>query len=112
MKNVLVLLYVVFAFGCASVKTAYVFDGKTAESTKYSIAYVAKGLKPQQQIEFLTALMAIQFYDVQSASEVIDNPAMSQDLNYALIGKKIDGLTYNEVLALAKTSPTKVSITQ
>ena len=112
MKKILVLLYMVLAFGCASAKNSYVFDGTTAKSTEQGVVYMSKRLKPEQHIEFLTALMAIQFYDVHSALEVIDDPTMINQFNYAVIGKKIHGLTYNEVLALAKTSPTKVTAIQ
>jgi hypothetical protein len=112
MKKLWVLLYVLLAFGCASAKTAYVFDGSTAKSTEQGVVYMSKRLKPEQHIEFLVALLAIQFSDVKSAYDVIDDPTMINQFNYALIGKKIHGLTYNEVLALAKTSPTKVSVHQ
>lgn len=112
MKKTLVLLYLVLAFGCASAKTTYVFDGSTAKSTEQGVDYMSKRLKPAQHIEFLMALLAIQFSDVKSAYDVIDDPTMINQFNYAVIGKKIHGLTYNEVLALAKTSPTKVTATQ
>ncbi|WP_333796966.1 hypothetical protein [Rheinheimera sp.] len=112
MKKTLVLLYLVLALGCASTKNSFVFDGSTAKSTEQGVVYMSKRLKPEQQIEFMTALMAIQFYDVHSALEVIDDPTMINQFNYEVIGKKIHGLTYNQVLALAKTSPTKVSVTE
>lgn len=112
MKKLWVLLYVVLVFGCASTKTTYVFDGTTAKSTEQGVVYMSKRLKPEQHIEFLMALLAIQFSDVKSAYDVIDDPSMINQFNYALIGKKIHGFTYNEVLALAKTSPTKVSVAQ
>lgn len=112
MKKTLVLLYLVLALGCASAKNAYVFDGSTAKSTEQGVVYMSKRLKPAQHIEFLMALLAIQFSDVNSAYDVIDDPTMINQFNYAVIGKKIHGLTYTEVLALAKTSPTKVSVAQ
>lgn len=112
MKNLFVLLFMLLALGCASTKNAYVFDGTTAKSTEQGVVYITKSLKPEQHIEFLMALLAIQFSDVNSAYDVIDDPTMINQFNYAVIGKKIHGLTYTEVLALAKTSPTKVSVAQ
>lgn len=112
MKKTLVLLYMVLALGCASAKNSFVFDGTTAKSTEQGVVYMSKRFKPAQHIEFLIALLAIQFSDVNSAYDVIDDPTMINQFNYAVIGKKIHGLTYTEVLALAKTSPTKVSVAQ
>lgn len=112
MKNLFVLLFMLLALGCASTKNAYVFDGTTAKSTEQGVVYMSKRLKPAQHIEFLIALLAIQFSDVNSAYDVIDDPTMINQFNYEVIGKKIHGLTYTEVLALAKTSPTKVSVAQ
>jgi hypothetical protein len=59
----------------------------------------------------MMSLMAIQFSDVSSATEIIGDPTMTNEFNYFIIGKKIDGLNYYGVLDLAQSSPTKVSVT-
>lgn len=110
MKYLFFALLITILTGCASIKRDYAFDGSTVESTKQGVSHVAKRLKPAEQIEFLMALMAIQFSDVTSASDVLGDPTMTDEINYFIIGKKIDGLNYYEVLELAKSSPTKVSV--
>ena len=90
--------------------TDYVFDGSTAESTQQGVSAVRKRLKPAEQLEFLMALMAIQFSDVTSVYDILGDPTMTDEINYFIIGKKIDGLNYYQVLELAKSSPTKVGV--
>jgi hypothetical protein len=110
MKNLLVVVIIYILSACVSTKDDFVFDGSTIESTKQGISKVSKRLKPKQQIEFMMALMAIQFSDVRSATEIIGDPTMTNEVNYFIIGKKIDGLNYYGVIDLAKSSPTKVSV--
>lgn len=110
MKYIFFALLITILSGCASTKGNYVFDGSTAESTKQGVSDVTQRLKPAEQIEFLAALLAIQFSDVTSFSDISGDPTMTNEINYFIIGKKIDGLTYYEVLALAKSSPTKVNV--
>ena len=110
MKKLLVVALILTLSACASTKKDFVFDGSTIESTKQGIAKVSKRLKPTQQIEFIMALLAIQFSDVSSAYELIDDPSMTNEMNNLIIGQKIDGLNYYGVLDLAKSSQTKVSL--
>ena len=110
MKHIFFALLITIVAGCASTKRDYVFDGSTVESTKQGVSDVTKRLKPAEQFEFLMALMAIQFSDVTSVYDILGDPTMTDEMNYFIIGKKIDGLNYYEVLDLAKSSPTKVSV--
>ncbi|WP_286342332.1 DUF6694 family lipoprotein [Ferrimonas sp. YFM] len=110
MKNLIVVTLITLCVGCSSIKDDFVFDGSTEASTQAGIVKVMKRLRPKDRLEFMTALMAIQFYDVKSASEVVDDPTMVNEMNYFIIGKKIDGLNYQQVIELAKTSPTKVEV--
>ncbi|WP_215397374.1 hypothetical protein [Rheinheimera oceanensis] len=110
MKLVLFALLMTLVVGCASTKRDYVFDGSTIESTKQGVTDVTKRLKPAEQLQFLMALMAIQFSDVTSVYDILGDPTMTDEINYFIIGKKIDGLNYYEVLELAKSSPTKVGV--
>ncbi|WP_409425916.1 hypothetical protein [Pseudoalteromonas sp. RW-H-Ap-1] len=82
-------------------KKDFVFNGSTVESTKQGISKVSKRLKANEQVEFLMALMAlmaIQFSDVSSATEILGDHTMTNEINYFIIGKKIDGLNYYGVL--------------
>ncbi|EGM78568.1 hypothetical protein Rhein_1344 [Rheinheimera sp. A13L] len=110
MKHIVFAFFITLVAGCASTKSDYVFDGSTVESTKQGVSDVTKRLKPSEQLAFLKALMAIQFSDVRSVYDILDDPTMTDEMNYFIIGKKIDGLNYYEVLELAKSSPTKVSV--
>lgn len=110
MKNLIFVLIICFLSACASTKKDFVFDGSSVESTKQGISKVSKRLKVDEQVEFLMALMAIQYSDVSSVSEILGDPTMTDEINYFVIGKKIDGLNYYDVLELAKVSQTKVSI--
>ncbi|MBZ9611277.1 DUF6694 family lipoprotein [Rheinheimera maricola] len=110
MKHLLLALLITLVAGCASTKRDYVFDGSSAESTQLGVSAVRKRLKPAEQLEFLMALMAIQFSDVTSIKDIAGDPTMTDEINYFIIGKKINGLNYYQVLELAKSSPTKVSV--
>lgn len=110
MKNILFIVIITILSGCASTKTDYIFDGSTAESTKQGISDVIKRLKPKEKLKFSMALMAIQFSDVHSVYEILGDPTMTDEINYFIIGKKINGLNYYGVLDLAESSPTKVSV--
>ncbi len=110
MKYLLFALLITFLTGCASTKRDYVFDGSTVETTKQGVSHVIKRLKPAEQSEFLMALVAIQFSDVTSVYDILGNPTMTGEMNYFIVGKKIDGLNYYQVLELAKSSPTKAIV--
>ncbi|MBB1452450.1 hypothetical protein H5159_15505 [Pseudoalteromonas sp. SG43-1] len=108
MKRLLIALSILMLSACASTKSDFRFDGSTPESTQAGVNKVLKALKTQDSMRFLGALIAIQFSDVQSAEDIIGDPTMMNEVNYFIIGKKIDGLNYYEVLDLASTSPSKV----
>jgi len=93
---------------CASTKSDFRFDGSTPESTQMGVNKVLKALKPQDSMRFLGALISIQFSDVQSVKDIMGDPTMMGEMNYFIIGKKIDGLNYYEVLELASSSSSKV----
>lgn len=108
MKNIILALLIIMTAGCVYTKRDHIFDGSTMESTKRSIAEVRKRLNPEDQIEFSMALMAIQFSDVTSVHDIIDDPTMTDGVNYSIIGKKIHGMNYLQVIELAKSSQAKV----
>ena len=110
MKHLLFVVLISFLSACVSIKKDFVFDGSTIETTQQGISKVSKRLKPIDQVQFLMALMAIQFSDVSSINEIKGDPIMTNEMNYFIIGKKIDGLNYYGVLELAKSSQTKISL--
>lgn len=102
-------LVLIFA-GCTSKTSDYVFDGSSAESTQQGVNYISSQLSSTEQKVLLSALFQIHFYDTLTITEALGNPKLNESLNFEVIGKKIDGMTYKEVLAFAKTSPTKASV--
>jgi len=110
MKHLLLVLVMTILCACASTKNDFLIDGSTVDSTQQGINKVNKRLKPQEQMQFLMALMAIQFSDVNSVHDILGDPTMMNEMNYFIIGKKIDGLNYYGVLDLAKSSKTKISV--
>lgn len=109
MKNVVFILYLFVAFGCASIKHDFVFDGSTPQSIKSDINHVSGKLNRSDRLEFSLALLAIQFSDVNSVKEILGDPTM-ETTNYFILSKKIDGLTYIEILELASKSKSKVEV--
>jgi hypothetical protein len=108
MRNLLFVVIITLLSACASTKKDFFFDGSSIATTAQGIAKVNKHLNNADKIEFFIALMAIQFSDVNSVTEALGDPTMMNEINYFIIGKKIDGLNYYGVLALAKSSQTKV----
>lgn len=108
MKHLLIVLSILMLSACASTKSDFRFDGSTPESTQVGVNKVLKALKPQDSMRFLGALISIQFSDVQGVEDIMGDPTMMGEMNYFIIGKKIDGLNYYEVLELASSSASKV----
>jgi len=112
MKHLLIALSILMLSACVSTKNDFRFDGSTPESTQAGVTKVLKKLKPKDSMIFIGSLIAIQFSDVQSAEDVVGDPTMTNEINYFIIGKKIDGLNYYEVLDLAKRSQNTLSIVE
>jgi starvation-inducible outer membrane lipoprotein len=94
---------------CASVTDTFEFNGSSAESIESDISYIMSKLPQRKQLEFIGSLMQIQLSDVDTALTVLLNPEL-QSMNYDILSKKLDGLTYGEVLELASQSETKINI--
>ena len=109
MKKFVLALALLISFGCTSVPDNFVFNGNSSKSIQSDINTLLKKLPRNKKQEFLMALLAIQFSDVNSVYDMIDDPAMS-GMNYDILSKKLDGLTYGEVIELAATSKTQVKV--
>ena len=109
MKKVVVVGLIALLSACATVKGDFRVDGSSAESTRNGIETISNKLSMNERVNLMVALMAIQFSNVKSAHEVVADKSL-QNANYDNIGSKINGLTYKEILELAKKSPTKVEV--
>ncbi len=104
------VLVVVLAFaGCASTISEFRVDGSSAESTRRGIETINRKLDEKGRFAFALALLKIQFSETGSAHEVMADPSML-GTNYRFIGKKIDGMSHVEILALAEKSPIKIEV--
>ena len=108
MKVFFVLIFALFSSQLI-LADELVVDGSSAASTKSSLAKMQKGFSRDEKMVFNVALLQIQLSDVKSASEAIEQNLVNS-LIYKLLGPKIDGLNYEEIMELAKNSPTKASI--
>ena len=109
MRLLVLSIAFVTLLGCASIREDFVFNGSSEESIQSDINYILKTLPNRERIEFVAALLAIQFSDVHSGFDLLGDPAL-ESINYHILSKKMDGLTYNQVMVLAASSPTKVSV--
>lgn len=103
---ILVSLFLTILSSCAAHQSVIV-NGANADSTQVSIQQITKSLPPAKQREFAMALVRIQLSEFGSVYELIDaGPEMSQ-INYNVLGEKLDGLSYAEIMELADKSPVK-----
>lgn len=110
-KLILAFAMLALITGCASSTDDYknhVFNGDTPAVMKADIHQVFTQLPRHQKTKFFIALMEIQLpaKGTPQHTQVIDDPAKIK-IDYALLSKKIDGLTYQQVLELAEKSPVK-----
>lgn len=109
MKKLILITSLVYLFGCVNTIDSYVFKWVDEENTKKEIKYVLNQLPVQKRYEFVVALVAIQYMDVKNVEEIYGDPTMTDEVNFYIVGKKIDGLTYEKVLELADSSPNKAT---
>ena len=88
-----------------------VIDGSSTASAKSSLSKMIKSLSDDERNNLAVAVLRIQFSEVQSAYEVVGNKEL-QSFNYEIVGPKIDGLNFEEILKLADESPTKAKISE
>lgn len=105
MKIIMLTIALSCLIGCANTKRDYVFDGSSAASTEQSIHHVMLRLSAKHKEELMTALLAIQMSEIRNLNDLLTNSLMASGLDYEYLGKKIDGLNYDAVIALAKQSP-------
>jgi hypothetical protein len=110
MKIIVLSIVFITLLGCASTQDEFIFDGSSEESIQNSISHMLMELPEQKRMEFATALLAIQFSDVKSVFDILGDPAM-ESINYHILSKKLDGLTYRQVMPLAKSSPNSMKVT-
>ncbi|WP_395345313.1 DUF6694 family lipoprotein [Ningiella sp. W23] len=109
MRSIVLIALLFSLIACASNQIDFVFDGSNEATIKRDINNTLNTLPQQKRMEFLMALLAIQLSDIDSAQEMLSDPNM-RTTNYAVLSKKLDGLTYSQILELASTSKTKVEM--
>lgn len=108
-RLVLIGFVSVVLHACAATDSGFRVDGSTAASTGQGITTITRNLRDKKRFEFTAALLVIQLSDINSVEQLLAEPAL-QSFNYQKLANKINGMTYREILALAKQSKTKVKI--
>lgn len=94
---------------CASTTEELRINGSSALTTERGIAAMTRQLKKEDRLPFTAAIVTIQFSELSSAMDMTDKEKLTTT-DMAVVGKKIHGMTYQEILALAAASPNKVTI--
>jgi hypothetical protein len=107
MKKLMPFLLASILAACANTKADFKVDGSNAVTTEKSIIKINRVLTDKQRVEFALALMQIQLSEMKSVFDLLSNQSM-QSTNYAYLATKINGMTYQEIMDLAKQSPTRI----
>ena len=102
MKNIIIAAFLTGLVACSSTPTAMVFDGSSAESTQRGVISIMRTLNSHDKQEFVMALMKIQHAEFDSPLAAMKHSDQAGQIDFALVGKKIDGLTLEQVLKLAQ----------
>lgn len=94
---------------CTTSRDEFRVNGSSAVTTERSIEAIKRKLKQDDRLPFDAAIKTIQFSALRQNVDMTDKQKLiATDLE--LVGKKIHGLTYTEIMALAEQSPYKVTI--
>lgn len=107
MKTLTAFLLAATLAACANTKAEFRVDGSSAASTEQSVLKINRVLTERQRIEFAMALMQIQLSEMESVYDLLNNKSL-QSTNYAYLATKINGMTYQEIIALATQSKVKI----
>ncbi len=111
MKKLIPFLLVATLAACANTKADFRVDGSSATSTEKSVVKINRALSEQQRLEFAMALMRIQLSEINNVGDLLGNPSLLST-NYSFLANKINGMTYQEIMDLAKKSPAIVEATK
>lgn len=114
LKKILLAIFLTFAAtACATSvdSTSEIrLDATSDSSAKNSFAAMAKALEPQKRQELLVAMIKLNLVGVESASEVVQNPAL-QSPSIVRIKDQVAGMTAQEIIDLAeRTSSVEAKI--
>lgn len=107
MNTIIPFVLAVSLAACANTKAEFKVDGSSAASTEKSLQKISRSLNDKQRVEFTIALLQIQLSETKSVMDLLNNQSL-QSTNYQFLATKLDGLTYAEILELAKQSPTQI----
>ena len=106
-KYIIVCLLSYLLLSCASTPSAlqsFRFDGSTEQTTKDSNTEIMDHLSNRGKAEYLAALVRIQSYDEEQRRKT--DPAAKP----GPLGKKIDGMTYQQIMDYSHQFPDNVKI--
>jgi hypothetical protein len=106
-KYIVVCLLSCLLVGCATTPSAlqsFRFDGSTEQTTKDSNTEILKHLSNRDGGEYLAALARIQIYDREQRRKT------DPDAKPGPLGKKIDGMTYQQIMDYSRQFPDTVKV--
>ncbi|TPV54579.1 hypothetical protein FJ444_18935 [Aestuariibacter sp. GS-14] len=109
MKSLFFTLSILLIAGCASVDENLVLNGKSATALENDINTIVESLPNRKKREFMFALLSIQMDVTENPLTILGNPD-GNFVNYELLSKHLDGLTYKQVLELASKSKTSIEV--
>lgn len=109
MKSLLFTLTLILISGCASSEKPLVFSGNSPSILKTEINRQIELLPEGKKEQFLIALLSIQMAATNNPLAFLSGKD-GEALNYELLAKEIDGLTYKQVLERASESKISVEI--
>ena len=104
-KSIIACLLSCFLLSCASTPSglqSFRFDGSTEQTTKDSNTEIMKHLSNRGCAEYLAALVRIQAYDRDQRRKSDPNARPGP------LGKKIDGMTYQQIMDYSHQFPDTV----
>ena len=109
LRHRLAFVAAVLLIGCAHVppRDALRIDGSTPERFQASWDQLNRSLTPQQQTQLSLAILPIALGKYKSATDI---PGSLQGLGPQDIRTQVNGLTYDEIIALAQKQPVTLKI--
>ncbi|MGI3003244.1 hypothetical protein ACRTDJ_09180 [Shewanella algae] len=101
MKNIIIAIVLTGLTACSTAPNAIVFDGSSAKSTQQDIIRLMARLNSHDKQELVMALRSIQRAQFDDPLAAMHHSDQYGQMDFGLIGQKIDGMDFEQVLELA-----------
>ncbi len=107
MKNIIIAIVLTGLMACSTTPNTIVFDGSSAESTQQDVIRLMAQLNSHDKQEFVMVLLAIQLAEFDTPLAALNHSDRNGQMDFGLIGQKINGLDFEQVLELAHSKSDK-----